>query len=253
MNILLAALAAVWLVGCATPATSQAGLIDVSVINRSSGERLKVYRHDGRYFVAGKPGDRYAIRVHNRTGARVLTVVSVDGVNVVTGQTASPHQGGYVLGAHESHEITGWRKSLDQVAAFYFTSLGDSYAARTGRPAHVGVIGVAVFRERVVHPRLSLSKKLRSAEAPSPAADSSASGASSARSRVEERIGTGHGERVNSRVTMTEFRRASHGPSQIITIHYDSYRNLVARGVIPSRPSHRPSPFPGHFVPDPWG
>ena len=45
-------------------------------------------------------------------------------------------------------EITGWRKSLERTAAFYFTDLGDSYAARTGRPQNVGVIGVAVFQER---------------------------------------------------------------------------------------------------------
>ena len=47
-----------------------------------------------------------------------------------------------------SVEITGWRKSLERTAAFYFTDLGDSYAARTGRPQNVGVIGVAVFQEK---------------------------------------------------------------------------------------------------------
>src|SRR4029077_923714 len=45
-------------------------------------------------------------------------------------------------------EMAGWRKSLERTAAFYFTDLGDSYAARTGRPGNVGVIGVAVFREK---------------------------------------------------------------------------------------------------------
>jgi len=251
MNHALVAVAALWLVGCATPSATQAGLVDVSVINRTTGERLKVYRHEGRYYVAGKPGDRYAVRIHNRTGGRVLTVVSVDGVNVVTGQTASPHQGGYVLSPYESHEIIGWRKSLNQVAAFYFTSLGDSYAARTGRPAHVGVIGVAVYRERVERPRLSFSKKYRQ-DAPKPAAESSASDSAAGRS-VQERIGTGHGERVDSRVTMTEFRRATPSPSQIVTLYYDSHANLVARGIIPTRRTGQPNPFPGHFVPDPWG
>ena len=47
-------------------------------------------------------------------------------------------------------EIDGWRKSMDEVAAFYFTALPDSYAARTGRPDNVGVIGVALFREEPV-------------------------------------------------------------------------------------------------------
>lgn len=254
MKMLILALAAVGLTGCATPEPASAGLVDVSVVNRATGEQLKVYSHDGNYYVAGKPGDRYAIRVHNRTGARVLTVVSVDGVNVVTGQTASPHQGGYVLSAYESHEITGWRKSLDQVAAFYFTSLPDSYAARTGRPANVGVIGVAVYRERVERPVVSLSK-MRAADAPSPAAESSSMGAASApmRREREDRIGTGHGEREHSRVSTTEFRRDSRTPAQVMTIYYDSYRNLAARGIIPVYPAKRPNPFPGNFVPDPHG
>ena len=68
------------------------------------------------------------------TGERILAVTSVDGVNAVSGETASPEQSGYVIDAWGSVEITGWRKSLDRTAAFYFTDLGDSYAARTGRP-----------------------------------------------------------------------------------------------------------------------
>jgi len=57
-------------------------------------------------------------------------------------------QSGYVLGAGEAYEITGWRKSDAEIAAFNFTSAGRSYAERTGRPANIGVIGVALFLER---------------------------------------------------------------------------------------------------------
>lgn len=64
-----------------------------------------------------------------------------------TGETAAPSQSGYVLQPWQSTSIEGWRKSLDRVAAFRFTRLANSYAARTGRPDDVGVIGVAVFRE----------------------------------------------------------------------------------------------------------
>ena len=93
-----------------------------------------------------RPGIR--IRVCNTTGGRVLAVMSVDGVNVCPGETASPAQSGYVLSAYECADIDGWRKSLARTAAFYFTELPDAYAARTGRPDNVGVIGVAFFRER---------------------------------------------------------------------------------------------------------
>jgi len=125
---------------------------DVTVINRSTGERLTPIRHDGKLYVPGTPGDRYGIELANRDGRRLLTVISVDGVNVLTGQTAAPLQSGYVLNGGQRYSITGWRKNMDEVAQFVFTALPNSYAARTGRPDNVGVIGVAVYREKVEPP-----------------------------------------------------------------------------------------------------
>jgi len=131
-------------------------LVDLEIINRSTGETLDLHRFRGEQYVAGNPGDRYGLRVVNRTGQRVLVVLSVDGVNVVTGETASPDQSGYVLDPWGRAEISGWRKSLQEVAQFYFTALPDAYAARTGRPDNVGVIGAAVFREKVYAPQPEL-------------------------------------------------------------------------------------------------
>ena len=135
------------LLGCTTP-TFAARLVDVSIVNRSTGERLTPYRHGGRLYVAGTPGDRYAVELKGLRGERVLAVLSVDGINVLTGQTAATLQSGYVIDGGQSYGISGWRKSMDDVAQFVFTALPDSYAARTGRPGNVGVIGVAVYRER---------------------------------------------------------------------------------------------------------
>src|SRR6266576_2467012 len=122
--------------------------VSVDIIDRTDGRVLPIYTHEGRRYVVGKPGNEYAIRVRNGGTGRVLAVMSVDGVNVITGDTASMQQSGYVLAPNESADIAGWRKSMARTAAFYFTALPDSYAARTGRPDNVGVIGVAVFRER---------------------------------------------------------------------------------------------------------
>src|SRR5512146_718944 len=131
-------------------AAAHAGsLVDVSVVDRDTGSIPPTHRHDGKLYIAGVPGHRYSVRLNNRTGARVLTVLSVDGVNAITGQTANPTQSGYVLDAFQSAEIEGWRKNMAEIAQFNFTALDNSYAARTGRPDNVGVIGVAVFREKL--------------------------------------------------------------------------------------------------------
>lgn len=241
-----------------TPSSARP-LVEMSVVDRDNGDWLPQYRHRGDTWIAGMPGHRYAVRLANTTGRRVLVVLSVDGVNAVTGQTASASQGGYVLDPWETTEINGWRKSLDDVAQFVFTDLGDSYAARTGRPRNVGVIGIAVFEE--AHPRRvphaspapiarndgharAEEKAAAPAAAQSPAADASRQG-----------IGTGHGEREWSPVGETDFMRASRAPVQIVQVRYDETRRLAALGILP-RPYARgasPRAFPDGFVADPPG
>jgi hypothetical protein len=131
----------------AGPAAARPQLADLEVYDRTAGRFLTVHHFQGQRYVAGQPGHEYELRLRSRSGERLLAVASVDGVNVVSGETAAPDQSGYVLGAYQSLGIAGWRKSLDETAAFYFTKHRNSYAARTGRPFDVGVIGVALFRE----------------------------------------------------------------------------------------------------------
>ena len=243
MKFLTSLLAAACLL--AGPATA-AGLADVTVVDRTTGERLQTWQHQGRLYVAGRPGNRYAVEIRNRTGGRIMAVVAVDGVNAISGETAAYGQTGYVFSPGQQSEILGWRKSMDEVAAFYFTRLPDSYAARTGRPDNVGVIGVALYREWVEPPRVDIL----AAPAPKAAPRGSAAGAMREEAATQS-LGTGHGERIDSSSRYTDFRRASEQPAEVVTIYYDSRENLVARGIIvPSRPP-QPNPFPGGFVPDP--
>lgn len=271
--------------GLGASTAAQAGaLADLSIVNRSTGQTLPVYQHQGRYYVAGTPGDKYAVAVRNKTEQRLMAVISVDGVNVVSGETAAPTQTGYVLGAGFNYAINGWRKSTDEVAAFVFTALPDSYAARTERPGNVGVIGVAVFREyqpprpapwsapwpapgsapygsaapSSFRDNVAAKSTAATADAAPAAASAEARRAEPANAAVrprEEALGTGHGERELSSVSYTDFRRASERPAEVIAIYYDSYRNLLARGVIPAPRREVPSPFPAGngFVPDPAG
>lgn len=122
---------------------------DVSVTLESpSGGSIQTFWHDGSLYAAGQNGARYNLRVHNSTGERVEAVVSVDGRDVVSGQLGNyKSQRGYVIEPYGSVVIEGFRQSLDQVAAFRFTDIGNSYSARRGSGQHVGVIGVAVFKE----------------------------------------------------------------------------------------------------------
>jgi hypothetical protein len=148
--ILAGVMAAIGLAGAASAySLAHADPVDLTVINRESSQPIRLWRHHGRLFVAGETGARYSLRVTNHTGGRVLVVMSVDGVNIVSGETASYDQRGYVLDPYESYDVTGWRKSDSEVAAFAFAPLPRSYAARTGRPTDVGVIGMAVFEEKL--------------------------------------------------------------------------------------------------------
>ena len=135
---------------CAARPAASAALVDLQVVDRDSGQVLQRYARGERLYVAGRPGARYGLRVRNTTSGRVLVVLSVDGVNIVTGQTADVGQSGYVLDPWRTYELDGWRKSDTQIAAFEFAPVDQSYAARTGRAADVGVIGMAVFLERAV-------------------------------------------------------------------------------------------------------
>ena len=264
------------------PLTAQAlgRLADVQVIDRDSGETLPVIRHGGDHWIAGRPGARYAVSLQNRQAARVLGVVSVDGVNVISGETAALYQTGYVLAARQAYRIAGWRKSDQEVASFHFSAAPASYAARTGRPDHLGVIGVALFREKVAPPAVSsapMGPSWREGQADgtssapqrqrSEAAESLAKAGNADSAEAEStgrsapmpaaRLGTGHGERERDRVAHTTFERRSERPDEIVRIRYDSRENLIAMGIIPSMPIPiRPQPFPEsspvRYAPDPY-
>lgn len=268
--------------GCAPAAYADGRLVQVDVVDRDTGETLHVYRDHGKPVIAGRPGARYAVRVVNRSGERVMAVVAIDGINILTGQAAGVDQDGYVLEPWQHAELTGWRKSHSEVAAFEFTALENSYAARTGRPDDVGVIGVALFRERpgvvaVAPPWERVPQRGVPGDGPAPSANAApADAARAAESDAEagqvadgrlakvapqpsQRLGTGHGARESSVVYDTRFERLTPRPQEVVRIRYDSLPNLVAAGIAPrimaQSPPYGPRAFPADpgsgFVPDP--
>jgi hypothetical protein len=123
------------------------GAITVSIRN-AYGEPLEATHVGDRTYVIGQQGERYTIRIENHTPRSFEAVATVDGLDVMNGRPGSFANRGYVIGAWDSLDIDGFRQSEDEVAAFRFAKVRDSYAAQTGDARNVGVIGVAFFAQR---------------------------------------------------------------------------------------------------------
>lgn len=233
------------------------------------GRSLTTFNHQGTTWVLGEEGERYVVVVRNPTSERVEAVVSVDGRDVLSGQSADfRRHRGYIVPAFGSVRIEGFRQSLDEVATFRFTDPESSYSSRMGTPQNVGVIGVAFFRERVreqafVVPEDEGRFERRRPAPPRKSAAPSAGSAGRSRDRAAEsdsNIGTEYGESRTSRVVQVSFERASTTPARVLTVRYDDADGLEARGIDvfrrfrPTRPTPRPFPQPfaqGGFAPPP--
>jgi hypothetical protein len=217
------------------------------------GGSLRTFRHAGRTFVLGEPGERYTIHLHNPSARRVEAVISVDGRDAISGNVADfVRERGYVIPAFGSLTVDGFRTSLESVAAFRFTEAGRSYAARRGTPENAGVIGVAFFPERQLErPKVArrgrAAPEKRSAEAPA------------ASERADRnRLGTEFGEAHESFVSEVAITRASpRQPARVVSLFYDDATGLRARGIEVFEASWRPAdqdpqPFPrSRFAPPP--
>ena len=232
--------------------TNRSGPYELQVL--IAGAPARTFRHDGDTFVLGYLGERYTLRVVNHSGRRVEAVVSVDGRDVVDGKPADwRERRGYLVPAWGSVDIDGWRLSQQEAAAFRFSSVSESYAAKTGYAREVGVIGVAIFPERWYPPprpqplyppppapwngglRGDLKEQQRGSPAPEAeqGAPATAPPASPLARKPAERpgLGTEFGEAVSSQVTEVPFERAHERPEVVIGARYDDRAGLVALGI----------------------
>jgi hypothetical protein len=117
-----------------------------------NGNRCKQYQHQGKTFIEAKNGSEYVIEIKNNHYKRILAVGSVDGLNVLTGKTASDTDTGYIIGAYSSEKIKGFRFSDDEWAMFKFGYKfdGKTYAQskEDGSEKNCGVIGLRMFYEK---------------------------------------------------------------------------------------------------------
>jgi|JI10StandDraft_1071094.scaffolds.fasta_scaffold103335_4 hypothetical protein len=247
------------------------------------GTPLPTYQHRGDVYVLGSYGQRYNVRVVNRTGERVEAVITVDGRDAISGENGSFRQRGYVLDPYGSVTVEGFRQNLSEVAAFRFTSPGDSYAGRRGSVRNNGVVGVALFRERapawqrrpqpIAHDRFGKAETrgpnkaprvdapmdlddglvggglgdVAAAEAPASAdmaRKSRGEGGGGRRAPARQNLGTQYGESVYSNVVEVPFHRRSDRPDTVLSLYYDDADGLRTKGVITDPDWYSGSPDP---------
>jgi len=221
------------------------------------GQRTRIYRKNGEYFIEGREGSNYSLLIVNRTGGRIKAVSSVDGLDAVDGSSRSGYdRTGYIINGYGHANIRGWRISDSEVASFCFGPISESYAMKMDKPSNVGVINFAFFREkeRYAEPPIYIDRGMsehEKRESYSPAGKSAAPAASRNEGAAERKVSSDRGyfepspkERVNSQSIGTEFgenryssvarvdfeERTSY-PEQIVNINYASHEDLVRRGV----------------------
>src|SRR6185436_8944431 len=140
-----------------TSATNEALVGPVAEANGFSvevlvdGRRAEEYAGRGRRYIEALENAEYELRIHNPTGNRVAVALSVDGMNTIDARHTSAWDARkWVIEPYGTIHVRGWQMSADNARRFYFTTERDSYAAKLGQAANVGVIAAVFFRER--HP-----------------------------------------------------------------------------------------------------
>jgi hypothetical protein len=114
-----------------------------------NGRSVRTYEKDGRTYIEGRKNTEYTLKITNPYYRRVLAVVTVDGLNTISGEHGDENDRGWVIGSRETLEIKGFQVDGDTAGAFKFVSKEDSYAEESGTAdTSAGVIGVTIFDEK---------------------------------------------------------------------------------------------------------
>ena len=224
------------------------------------GRPLAEYAARGRRYIEALENAEYEVRIHNPLGTRVAVALSVDGLNTIDARHTSAwdaHK--WVIEPYGMISVRGWQMSSDNARRFYFTTERDSYAAKLGQTANLGVISAVFFRERRPftilpvtpgEPRPTYKEEDRARadrSAPAPKSDSTGEaqtangmGRDSAKQRSvqsypapdDESAATGIGRSVRNDVQWIKMDLDSR-PAGEIMIRYEYRASLVRLGIIP--------------------
>jgi len=237
---------------------------------------ITVYRHQGDQFVEGRPKSSYKIRIRNDSYSRVKAVISVDGLNVITGEPAAKDGKGYIINAKSSIIIDGWRTSDSTVAEFVFGDKKSSYSEKTGNgTTNTGVVAVAIYEEEVVYrypstqivykyyddtnyrlywnnrviyqqsnsEPMTMSYSQAMAQSSLEPAKSALRASSASVAESLNNIATQMGEEIKSEVREVSFKPKS-TTNAVIVLYYDDRKGLEARGIVVDPRKAKPDPFP---------
>lgn len=133
-----------------------------------NGAPVREHRKDGLAYIEARKGSSYSIKLKNHFNRRALAILSVDGIEVLTGKKAGEAESGYVLEPYSSIEIKGYRISDNEVATFVFGSGYNSYSTYQGQQSgelkpgekspNNGVIGVRIILEKYTEPNWNVHK-----------------------------------------------------------------------------------------------
>jgi len=214
------------------------------------GRPLEEYHAKGRVYVEALQGAEYELRVRNPSPYRVAVALSVDGLNTIDARrTSAWNASKWVIEPYGAIHVSGWQMSTQRARRFYFTSEKDSYGAKLGQTANLGVISAVFFRERrpipvpiTPAPRHRPPYDEEDLQRERSDAPSAGSGEQSAKQRQgtirpapdDDYAATGIGRSVHNDVRWVSMDLDSRATA-LVTIRYEYYPTLVRLGVVPRR------------------
>jgi len=196
-----------------------------------NGRPLTEYYARGRTYIEALQGAEYELRVRNNSADRVAVALSVDGLNTIDARhTSAWNASKWVIEPYQTITISGWQMSSERARRFYFTNERDSYGAKLGQTANLGVISAVFFRERSrpvpITPPYPITRD-----------KSGSSGESSARAQSAPRpdddyAATGIGRNVRNDVRWVDMDLESRAAGEV-TVRYEYYSALLKLGVVP--------------------
>jgi hypothetical protein len=216
-----------------------------------NGRPLEEYYARGRTYVEALQNAEYELRLRNSSPYRVAVALAVDGLNTIDARhTSAWNASKWVIEPYQTITISGWQMSSERARHFYFTNERDSYGAKLGQTANLGVISAVFFRERgritpvtppkpIYRDRDSDEQSMKSQEAPSAKSRGDAAGAARDNRAIapmptpdEEYAATGIGRSVRHDVRWVDMDLDSR-PAGEVTVRYEYYSALLRLGVIP--------------------